>query len=176
MKRFLVFLAVVVCPVFTWADTGVDHIVGQTRPIELGTSGGNILDRSMLYCCSGTLGCLVQDVLGNQYVLSNNHVLARSNQAEIGEDVNQPGQIDQNCSQDGVIAHLTDFVTIRTSKGRSVFDNEVDAAIAYVVPGAVSPDGSILDIGPVNTTVMDAFLGQQVKKSGRTTGLTAGEV
>lgn len=166
------------------ADTGGNnnHQAVQAWPIDLGTSGGNIFDRSTAFCCSGTLGSLVEDGSGNQYILSNNHVLARFNQGDTGtsldtgDPVNQPGQIDQSCAQDGVVAHLSDFVTIRTSRGRRITNNLVDAAIAYAVPGAVSPDGSILDIGPVNSAVMDAFLGQQVKKSARTTGLTQGQV
>jgi len=148
----------------------------QDRPIELGTSGGNIFDRSSVFCCSGTLGSLVEDLAGNQYILSNNHVIARFNQGATGEPVNQPGQIDQNCAQVGVVAQLTDFVKIQTSKGRSIKYNVVDAAIASVDPGAVQADGSILDIGPVHSDTMPAFVGQAVKKSGRTTGLTHGEV
>ena len=157
--------------------TGSDHQAVQAWPIYLGTSGGNIFDRSSIYCCSGTLGSLVKDAQGNQYILSNNHVLARFNQGETGEDVNQPGQIDQPCAQDGVVAHLSDFVTIQTSKGRSIKYNVVDAAIASVDPGAVRADGSILDIGPVNSTiVVNAAIGQLVKKSARTTGLTHGQI
>jgi hypothetical protein len=45
----------------------------------------------------------VEDASGNQYILSNDHVLARTNAAAISEDIIQPGLIDQSpaCSQDG---------------------------------------------------------------------------
>ena len=78
----MVLLMTMACFGGALADGGPDHQVYQVRPIELGTSGGNIYDRSILYCCSGTLEALVQDASGVQYILSNNHVLARTNQAE----------------------------------------------------------------------------------------------
>src|SRR5262245_17390929 len=85
----------------------------QTWPISLGTSGGNINDKTKNYCCSGTLGSLVQDASGKLYILSNNHVLARLNQAALGEDVNQPGMLDQNCKTAGAVADLSSFVPIQ---------------------------------------------------------------
>ena len=160
----------------TRADSGADHQAAQSWPIQLGTSGGNINDRSALYCCSGTLGALVEDSGGVQYILSNNHVLGRANQGAPGEAINQPGMIDQNCANSGVVANLTRFVEIQFGKGRSLPPNDVDGAIAAVVPGAVRADGAILDIGTVSATTVAAFNGQAVQKSGRTTGQTFGNV
>lgn len=157
------------------ADNGPEHQAEQPRPIKLGTSGGNINDVSRLYCCSGTLGALVED--GDfKYILSNNHVLARSNIAAPGEQIIQPGLIDQQCNYDtaDAVAHLSDFVKIRFKKGRTVPINAVDAAIAQVVPGAVDPNGVILNIGQVGSETVEAIPGQAVKKSGRTTGFTTG--
>ncbi len=154
----------------------------QARPIDLGTTGGNINDRSALFCCGGTLGSLVEDASGIQYILSNNHILARTNQAPLGEEIIQPGLIDQNpvCAQDAndVVATLSDFSEIRFLKGRGGKGptNQVDAAIARVEANAVSTDGSILDIGTVSANTVSPFVGQSVKKSGRTTGLTLGQV
>ncbi|MHC4753796.1 MAG: carboxypeptidase regulatory-like domain-containing protein [Planctomycetota bacterium] len=158
-----------------WADDGAEHQAVQSQPIKLGTSGGNINDRSTLYCCSGTLGALVEDGVG-QYILSNNHVLARTNLGIIGESINQPGQIDQGCGQTGIVASLSDFVKIRFRKGRAIPLNAVDAAIAVVVDGAVDPNGGILDIGEISSEIVSAELGQAVQKSGRTTGHTKGIV
>lgn len=158
----------------------VDHKAWQTRPIWLGTSGGNINDISTLYCCSGTLGALVQDA-GGQYILSNNHVLAKTNGTNNPDPIIQPGLIDQNCYQDSydIVANLSRFVTI-------LFDgnpNTVDAAIAAVrsncgsgSTNCVDPSGSILDIGEVSTSTVVPELGKPVKKSGRTTGLTKGKI
>lgn len=159
------------------ADTGPEHRVEQPRPISLGTSGGNINDISRLYCCGGTLGALVEDD-SLQYILSNNHVLARTNVGSLGEQIIQPGLIDQQCSQDATdtVGVLSDFVKIRFKKGRAVPINTVDAAIAEVVGGTVETGGSILDIGQVGSEIVEATPGQAVKKSGRTTGLTRGTV
>src|SRR5262245_55157729 len=52
----------------------------QTPPIKLGTSGGSVADLTKRFCCAGTLGSLVASG-GTQYILSNNHVLARSGSA-----------------------------------------------------------------------------------------------
>ena len=73
----------------------------QSLPIVLGTSGGNIDDKNTVgnstFCCGGTLGSLLIRN-GNFYILSNNHVLARSDQGTAGEPITQPGLIDTNCS------------------------------------------------------------------------------
>jgi hypothetical protein len=52
----------------------------------------------------------------------------------------------------------------------------VDAAIAQVRAGQVRTDGAILEIGTLANTTAQPFLGQNVKKSGRTTGLTRSSV
>ena len=73
-----------------WADTGPAHRVDQPFPARLGTSGGNINDFAKGFCYGGTLGALVHDGNGTQYILSNNHVLARTNLGVTGEDIIQP--------------------------------------------------------------------------------------
>lgn len=163
-------------PAFAWGDSGADHQVAQAWPIQLGASGGNVNDYSKLYCCSGTLGAVVQDAQGMLYILSNNHVLARTNVALPGEDVSQPGAIDQRCGQTGVLADLTTFIPLAFRKSKLIPLNTVDAAIALARPGAVRTDGAILDIGPVSARTVAAFVGQAVRKSGRTTGFTTGAV
>jgi hypothetical protein len=74
----------------------------QGGAISLGTSGGNQKDLQTsggtITCCSVTLGSLVTRG-GTQYLLSNNHVLARTDQASPGESIIQPGLIDSNCGQ-----------------------------------------------------------------------------
>ncbi len=174
-KGFLVHPLVLLLAIgFSLADNGPNHQVFQGRPIQLGTSGGNINDISRLFCCSGTLGSLVQ--AGTvQYILSNNHVLARTNQGVAGDPIIQPGLVDLSCAQitSDAVANLTTFVPISFKRGTT---NTVDAAIAQVISGDVDPTGSILDIGPVNTATLNPVLGLAVKKSGRTTGLTSGTI
>jgi len=155
----------------------------QNLPIILGTSGGNADDKSGQFCCSGTLGALVIRN-GINYILSNNHVLARSDQAAAGEPITQPGLIDANCSTAGTntVANLTSFVNLQAS------GTNVDAAIAQIVPGAVDLSGNILSLGATATgNVPDsgpphqgkgivARIGESVAKSGRTTSLTCSTV
>src|SRR5690242_3372037 len=70
--------------------SGAANQAEQALPVKLGTSGGNVQDSvttgNTITCCSGTLGALVSRA-GTLYVLSNNHVLGRSNQAKAGEQI-----------------------------------------------------------------------------------------
>ncbi len=157
--------------------------VEQPLPIKLGTAGGNIDDKSAGYCCSGTLGSLLIRN-GNYYILSNNHVLARSDQAAPGEPIIQPGLVDTHCSTSGTqtVANLTSFVNLQTSL------KKVDAAIALIIPGAVDTSGSILSLGATATgNIPDAGpphqgmgiaarIGESVAKSGRTSGLSCSTI
>lgn len=175
------------------ADNGTAHRDDLERPIELGVSGSSIefLDiNGSFYCYAGTLGALVEDAATPSltYVLSNNHVLARENQASIGESVIQPGLLDENgiptsCSAAGTdytpytIGSLRDWVTLNFKVlpfGRP--NNTVDAAIAEVDAFDVDSSGSILDIGVIDPVPASAAVDMAVMKSGRTTGLTHGMV
>jgi len=161
------------------ADNGPQHQQEQPRPIKLGTSGGNINDSTSAFCCAGTLGALVEGG-GIQYILSNNHVLARTNIGLTGEQIIQPGLIDQSptCARDtaDTVANLSNFIMIKFKKNGVVPLNEIDAAIARVVAGDVEPNGAILDIGTVSPEIVGPSVDQAVKKSGRTTGLTFGTI
>src|SRR5262249_8801326 len=152
------------------ADSGPAHQVLQARPIALGTSGGNIHDASSTACCSGTLGALVTDGT-TQYILSNNHVLARSNAGAVGDAIIQPGLVDEApvCTPDAsdAVATLTDWEPVSFFSFRTMrVTNTVDAAIAEVLPGAVQSDGSIIDIGVVSSSPAAAQIGMTVHKRG----------
>ncbi|MGH7476746.1 MAG: PKD domain-containing protein [Longimicrobiales bacterium] len=119
---------------------------------------------------AGTLGAKVSDGT-SVYILSNNHVLANSNDASIGDPALQPGPFDGGTSADQ-IGTLADFEPIRFDGS----DNTMDAAIA-VVNGAdllgATPDYAY---GAPGTNVQGATLNLAVQKFGRTTGLTHGTV
>ncbi len=174
----------------------------QTGPMMLGASGGNDGDYDtyedhdgnsfVADCCGGTLGALVEDEQKNQYILSNNHVLAESDQAQVGDTIDQPGLIDGACtplSRPGSTLHpvgtLTAFVPLASTQ------TNVDAALALAAPGSVDPIGSILGLGTPGRdqtlgaappmagrgeTLTAANLGMDVAKSGRTTGLTCSSI
>jgi hypothetical protein len=151
---------------------GISHKTAQTLPIQLGTSGGSGEDKVGRFCCGGTLGALVQ-IGGVQYVLSNWHVLEEDlvpgknyTVASTGDAVVQPGLDDVNCDPGAA------SIVATLEKRDSLPASNVDCAIGKVNPGMVQPDGAILEIGPISSQTLPAVVGQAVKKSGRTTGLT----
>uniref|UniRef100_A0A832I2L6 Nal1 C-terminal domain-containing protein n=1 Tax=Eiseniibacteriota bacterium TaxID=2212470 RepID=A0A832I2L6_UNCEI len=165
---------------FKGGGGGVSHTAKQTPPIQLGTSGGPALDLANGYCCGGTLGSLVQ-IGGTQYILSNSHVFAgdvvsggNGRVSTIGDDITQPGLIDVGCNAANaqVVADLSSLSTLYPPASTP----NIDAAIAQVRSGMVRTDGAILEIGTLSASTVAAAVGQAVKKSGRTTGLTRSSV
>jgi len=157
---------------------GVSHTAKQTPPILLGTSGGWGYDLANGYCCGGTLGSLIQ-IGGTQYILSNYHVLnadivtgGNNRIAQNGDPVIQPGLIDVSCN----LSNAQTVATLADANSPTLPNTNVDAAIATVSSGKVSSTGEILEIGTISSSIVDAALGQAVKKSGRTTGLTRSSV
>ncbi|MAT95640.1 MAG: hypothetical protein CL608_00610 [Anaerolineaceae bacterium] len=62
---------------------------------------------------AGTLGCIVRDrATGDRLILSNNHVLANSNDAVAGDPIIQPGGADGGTVANDLIARLERFCTI----------------------------------------------------------------
>ena len=60
---------------------------------------------------AGTLGCVVKRG-DDSYILSNNHVIANSNDAKLGDAIVQPGPIDGGNSPADNIAQLAEFIPI----------------------------------------------------------------
>jgi Peptidase family S64 len=148
-----------------------------TRPIPLGVSGGNISSflkiHHQKFCSSGTLGSLVQDQSNNQFILSNNHVLADVNKAKRGQLIVQPGLVDTQCQKisSDAVAKFSRTVKIKFGKAK----NTIDAAIAAVISGDVSSD--ILNIGSIASSVVTTpTVGIAVQKMGRSTCLTTGMI
>jgi len=164
-------------------------------PVELGSSGGNAKDfvnnivKNTITCCGGTLGALVTRG-GVQYILSANHILARSDAATVGDAIVQPGLIDTpTCTTAGTttVANLSQFSNLQANPSLNV-----DAAIAQVVAGKVDPAGKIIYLGSTvdsnGVPVTDApqggtglpassvAVGRPVAKSGRSTGLTCSTI
>ena len=146
------------------ADGGANH---RVRNQHFGVSGGNVNDASKSFCCSGTLGSLVK-IGSTQYVLSNSHVLAKSGAAAVGDDISQPGLIDNACRIATVVADFTASAPLGSSN--------VDAAVAQLRPGTMDATGFIEDIGVPSSTIVNPSVGLSVAKSGRTTGFTTGTV
>ncbi|HEX3663205.1 MAG TPA: hypothetical protein VHU89_17340 [Acidobacteriaceae bacterium] len=180
----------------------VNHQSIQTDPALLGTSGGNDGDYDtwedskgnsyVADCCGGTLGALVEDSQKNEFILSNNHVLAESDQGHVGDTIDQPGLIDGACTPlNRPGSTLRPVGTLESFVPLASHETNVDAALAAVAPGAVDPTGSILGLGAPQQgqtigaappmagrgeTLTAANLGMNVAKSGRTTGLTCSSI
>ncbi len=136
------------------------------RPVPIGVSTGHPA------ITAGTIGARVTD--GTYvYALSNNHVYADENNADIGDNVLQPGTYDYGQDPDDAIGTLYDFESIIFSR---VARNTIDAAIALVSTSTLdnaTPSGGY---GTPKSTPADAYVGMPVQKYGRTTMLTAGTV
>jgi hypothetical protein len=156
--------------------TTVSHKAKQTPPIQLGTSGSWRYDLANGYCCGGTLGALIQ--VGTQKrILSNYHVFeadivsgGNGRVATTGDPIIQPGLIDVNCNA----SLAQDVATLVVTK--SLPNSNVDCSSATIISGMVREDGAILEVGTLSASTVAAFVGQAVKKSGRTTGLTRSTV
>ena len=143
---------------------------GRRRPLEAGLSVGVFIPG---LSHAGTLGCIVEDSRA-YYVLSNNHVLADVNTSEPGDPVLQPGTLDRRASRQTLIGVLDRYVPISFQRS-----NLVDCAVAQLfgdlefwlgwteaLPGVVR--------GVRSVSVDD--LGRTVRKAGRTTGVTEGQI
>ncbi|MGD8603625.1 MAG: hypothetical protein PVF49_03535 [Anaerolineales bacterium] len=154
---------------------------------------------------AGTLACNVQDrKTGRRLMLSNNHVLANSNKARIGDPILQPGPADGGKSGEDVIGYLERFEAIEFNAGPA--SCPIASAVADVANGVAALMGSshrlrAVIANPLATNRVDAALakpaeegwlrddvleigviggvsparlGMGVRKYGRTTGLTQG--
>ena len=141
----------------------------RMRPSAPGVSIGHYLTTA------GTFGAVVYDRKNGQpLILSNNHVLANSSngtdrRAKIGDLILQPGAIDGGSAFD-VIARLKKYVALNEFPRI----NRVDCALAQPIYNElIVPE--IIGIGKVQGTAA-AKVGMNVKKTGRTTGLTTGRI
>src|SRR5437879_9690826 len=107
-----------------------------------GISSGNVNNIGKSFCCSGTLGSLVKDSSGVEYILSNNHVLADTDQAAPGQNISQPGLVDNSCRPAATMAHFTVAPHLGTNG---------DAALAKLVAGTMHSGGSIIGVGVPST-------------------------
>ena len=146
----------------------IQPLTAMIRPSKPGFSLGHF------EITAGTFGALVNDVMsGQMYILSNNHVLANSNLAALGDPILQPGRADGGTFPSSKIATLERFVEIIPTN-QSPGYNLVDAAIA-------TPDDSRLAVADAHILgipdgIGEAQIGSRVTKVGRTTDHTIGTV
>jgi hypothetical protein len=145
-----------------WAPAALQQ---RVRPLRPGLSVAHSR------VTAGTLGGFVRTTEGLA-ILSNNHVLAASNAAVVGDAVLQPGPADRGTPADR-IATLRAFEPLRAGAR-----NLVDAAVATLdADPAVDPrDLPGGPLGPVVVAHLEIDPDEDVEKVGRTTGHTRGRI
>lgn len=140
------------------------------RPVPIGVSTGNEGE-----CSAGTIGARVKKGNSVYYALSNNHVYALENAAQIGSRVLQPGLYDTKCifNSNDVIGALADFQPIVFS---TTANNTMDAAIASSSIDILSNATPSNGYGTPKSQIASPVLSQNVQKYGRTTSLTKGTI
>jgi hypothetical protein len=169
------------------------------RPVPGGVSIGHYL------ITAGTLGCVVRDRATNaKLILSNNHVLANSNQAREGDPILQPGVADQGSVENDMVARLSRFIpisfnveppTCEIAKGFAAISNRLAKLLGShhrlvaqkVNAEAVNQVDAAVAIPIQGVELLDeileigivggitpAKLGMRVRKSGRSSGFTTG--
>ncbi len=174
--------------------------IDRWRPAPPGVSIGHY------QITAGTFGVVVRDrATGARLILSNNHVLANMNAGQPGDPILQPGPIDGGlvgdpiarlerfcpiefetapgeCPVAGGVAGVANLIArllrsrhrLQSTLVRQQATNRVDAAVARPVQGDFIVD-EILEIGVVQGTRPPALM-LPVRKSGRSTGLTTGQI
>lgn len=120
---------------------------------------------------AGTIGCIVtrDGDPDKRFILSNNHILANSNDAQVEDRILQPGKLDGG--KPPHIARLTEWEPLLFD-GRA---NAYDAAIAELLDAeSVTPELEV--IGPMSEPVTEPAVYQSVRKHGRTTLHTLGVI
>ncbi len=170
---------------------------GRFRPAQPGISIGH---RDIT---AGTFGLLVQRN-GVSHILSNNHVLANSNAARIGDPIYQPGPADGGTASDRIaalaefapldfgdtpsqcriadaVAAWLNFVAHATGSSHRLQSVQQTSGVNTMDAALAQPDTpdlvipTVLGLG-LPTGVNTPALGMQVQKMGRTTGLTNGYI
>ncbi|WP_225320805.1 S1 family peptidase [Streptomyces luteolifulvus] len=159
----------------------------RMRPSPSGFSVGNVR------VTAGTLGSVVYDFLPGAtvdppgaglgvpskfYILSNNHVLADSNRAQLGSPIVQPGVFDGGTDPADRIATLDRFVTIQFAPQIPLerHNNVVDAALATVDFQDATREQYFSGAPRAWRRKANVAVGDLVKKTGRTTNISFGRI
>lgn len=136
----------------------VENRKSFSDPIIPGTSIGHPT------ISAGTAGGVVYDSeTGEKYILSNWHVL-QGREGKVNDNIVQPGAHDDNRVNQNIVGKLV----------RSHLGVAGDCAIAKITERGITDE--ILELGNKIETVGEPELGDNVVKSGRTTGVTYGIV
>lgn len=184
IKILLVSIFYYISCLFSFA-VAAPHTDYYPRPVPMGVSISTTPSSPTIF--AGTAGMRVYslDNPDNKFILSNNHVLGAIAPTLCPDSADlwpppltwalQPGTLDigHDPGEDPFYQVGSVVRTVPIQFGRRG-DNRVDAAIAYTTDEYTRSE--ILGIGEPNPELAEATVGMQLIKSGRTTGVTQGEV
>ncbi|MDT3738829.1 MAG: hypothetical protein RO257_04935 [Candidatus Kapabacteria bacterium] len=161
-------------------NTGIQTLTKRSRPAEGGYSVGHYK------ITAGTIATCVYDIIpqpgvgipAKYYILSNNHVLANSNDASLGDPILQPGPYDGGVDPADRIARLSRFIPIAFTPTvpLALQNNLVDAAVAegqfHDLDREIYWTGYVRGWKPKSKVTV----GTIVQKTGRTTNYTTGRI
>lgn len=170
------------------------------RPCPAGVSVGHYA------ITAGTFGCVVKDKgTDEKLILSNNHVLANSNDANVGDEILQPGPYDggspgidkigtllryvpidfgsgvePDCSVTNFVVAFLNFVAKYLGRNSKFFARDFKFAEGNIVDAAVAKPTQILldqvlENGVPRGTAKGS-VGMKIRKTGRTTGYNEDEI
>ncbi|MGH9117884.1 MAG: hypothetical protein ACRD0A_08395 [Acidimicrobiales bacterium] len=146
----------------------------RIRPIEPGASVSHV------DVTAGTIGTFVRRPTvaapGAVELLSNNHVLADENEAELGDQILQPGAFDGGTVADDVIGRLAAFTPIDPD-GVNLVDcalSSIDDEVGWSL-GTFDDDGGLTGLFDLDDETDETEI-PPVAKHGRTTGRTTGTI
>ncbi len=140
------------------------------RPVPIGVSTGQV------DVTAGTIGARVTTG-AEVFALSNNHVYANRNEANPGDKILQPGRVDGGIDPTDAIGTLHEYEPIRfCSPFPNCPANRIDAAIAATTTDNLGNSTPSNGYGTPQSRVLEARLGMEVQKYGRTTGHTHGRI
>lgn len=155
-------------------ELGIETLRQRVRPVMGGFSVGHYK------ITAGTIATCVYDlkpfpgIPKKYYILSNNHVLANSNHASLGDPILQPGPVDGGSVPSDIVARLSRYIPIKFRTPTYIPLNYVDAAIAEGDFHNLNRD--IYWIGIVQQVKSNPRVGDLVEKTGRTTNFTTGRI
>jgi len=172
----------------------IGRVVIKPETAAAVTHAGNVFVRGVRVACgsscapstesyAGTLGALVRKPGagdGRVFLLSNNHVLAAGNHVPVGMPILSPANMDARpgVRAPGEIGRHSEICELRSGDPALVPAACDDVAIAAVVDPATVSSWQGSDAEGYDTPTAQAALQSnlKVKKIGRTTGLTTGEL
>jgi S1-C subfamily serine protease len=151
-------------------EVSVQLLRQRARPVQGGYSLGH------WRVTAGTMTTAVYDaqafpgIPSRYYILSNNHVLANSNLSRIGDPILQPGPADGGVLPRDAVARLSRFIPIRFNGAPNLVDAAIAAADFHDI------DRAIFWIGHLTGVRFLTNVGEYVRKTGRATNYTTGQV